>query len=72
MHKIAISVGDLNGVGLELILRSHDEVSKLCDPIYCVSKEILEQAKELCHIEGKFRLSEVEGNLKIEPAKSLK
>lgn len=69
MHKIAISVGDLNGVGLELILRSHDEVSKLCEPIYCVNENILNQAKKLCQIEGKLTLSEVEGNVKIEPAK---
>lgn len=69
MHKIAVSVGDLNGVGLELILRSHQEVSRLCDPIYCVNENILNQAKELCQIEGEFTLSEVEGSVKIEPAK---
>ena len=28
MKKIAISVGDLNGVGLELALKTHDEVKK--------------------------------------------
>ena len=32
--KIAISIGDLNGIGLELALRSHDEVKKISKPIY--------------------------------------
>jgi 4-hydroxythreonine-4-phosphate dehydrogenase len=32
--KIAISVGDPNGIGLEIALRAHEEVAKLCEPIY--------------------------------------
>jgi len=64
--KIAISVGDINGVGLELILRSHKEVTQLCTPIYCVNQNILNQAKKLCAIEGDFQLSEVAGDVTIQ------
>ncbi|MDR0663961.1 MAG: 4-hydroxythreonine-4-phosphate dehydrogenase [Helicobacteraceae bacterium] len=37
MKKIAVGIGDLNGIGFEIALRSHAVVSTLCDPIYCVS-----------------------------------
>jgi 4-hydroxythreonine-4-phosphate dehydrogenase len=39
--KIAISIGDLNGIGLELALRSHEEVKKVCEPIYCINENML-------------------------------
>lgn len=39
--KIAISIGDLNGVGLEIALRSHEEVKKICKPIYCINENML-------------------------------
>jgi 4-hydroxythreonine-4-phosphate dehydrogenase len=41
MKKIAISIGDLNGIGLEIALRSHEEVKKLCQPIYCINESML-------------------------------
>lgn len=45
---IAISLGDINGVGLEIALKSHDEISKICHPIYTISKELaLEGAQKL-------------------------
>lgn len=48
MKKIAISVGDLNGIGLEIALKAHDEVKKLCTPIYCINEPMLLQgAKQL-------------------------
>ncbi len=39
--KIAISIGDLNGIGLELALRSHEEVKKVCEPLYCINENML-------------------------------
>jgi len=39
--KIAISIGDLNGIGLEIALRSHEEVKKICKPIYCINDNML-------------------------------
>ena len=47
MKKIAISIGDLNGIGAEIALRSHNEINKLCEPIYCVDKQMLVQASKL-------------------------
>ena len=66
--KIAISVGDLNGVGIEIALKSHKEVSKLCHPIYCINKELLHQATQLLEVKlpTDFALSEVDGNFKIQ------
>lgn len=42
MKKIAISVGDLNGIGIELILKNHDKVKEKCRPIYCINKDMLD------------------------------
>lgn len=43
MKKVAISVGDLNGIGIELILKNHEIVSNTIEPIYCIDKRMLEQ-----------------------------
>jgi 4-hydroxythreonine-4-phosphate dehydrogenase len=34
---IAISVGDINGIGIELALKNHHLVKELCNPIYHLS-----------------------------------
>ncbi|MDQ7067796.1 MAG: hypothetical protein Q9M40_07380 [Sulfurimonas sp.] len=47
MKKIAISVGDINGVGIEIILKSHQEISQLCEPIYCINQTMLDKAATL-------------------------
>ena len=44
---IAISVGDINGVGIQLALENHKKVSTLCNPIYCINKKLLKQASKL-------------------------
>jgi len=64
---IAISVGDLNGVGIEIALKAHDEVSKLCSPIYCINAELLSQAANLLNtkIPEDFQLSSVDGAFTI-------
>lgn len=49
--KIAISVGDLNGVGLEIALRAHDEVKSLCQPIYCINDNMLAWGAALLGLE---------------------
>ena len=68
MKTIAISVGDLNGVGIEIALKSHEEVSKLCKPIYCINTTLLSQATELLKISTPedFMLEEVAGSFEIE------
>lgn len=46
MKKIAISLGDPNGIGIEIALRSHKIISKLCKPIYCINKKTLHKASK--------------------------
>ncbi len=50
MKKVAVSVGDLNGIGIEIALRSHDEISKLVKPLYIIDREMLQQAAGLLDI----------------------
>ncbi len=41
---LAISVGDLNGIGIEIILKAHKEISKISQPVYCISQSMLDKA----------------------------
>ncbi|MEA1953289.1 MAG: 4-hydroxythreonine-4-phosphate dehydrogenase [Campylobacterota bacterium] len=46
--KVAISIGDLNGIGIQLALENHQTISKEVEPIYCIDNAVLEQvAKKL-------------------------
>ncbi len=42
--KVAISVGDLNGIGIQLILENHEIISQEVEAVYCIDKSMLEQA----------------------------
>ena len=66
--RLAITIGDLNGVGIEIALKSHDEVLKFCHPIYCINKTMLSQASQLLGtpLHDNLTLSEVDGEFKIE------
>jgi len=44
--KVAISIGDLNGIGIQLAIENHDTLSKTVIPIYCIDKTMLKQAAE--------------------------
>ena len=50
MKKVAISLGDLNGIGLQLALENHHKIKKLCNPIYCIDKVLLNQGAKLLNI----------------------
>jgi len=50
MKKIAISIGDLNGIGIQLALENHNTIKKIVEPIYCIDKIMLEQASKLLDI----------------------
>ena len=68
--KIAISIGDINGVGLEICLKAHKKISKLCDPIYCINENLLEQARKKLSLKVKnFNIANVDGDFKIKPSK---
>ncbi len=68
---IAVSLGDLNGVGIEIALRSHEEVCAMAKPIYCISQKMLEQACERLDIPKpkQMTLFPVNGDFKLDPAK---
>lgn len=41
---LAVSIGDPNGIGPEIALRAHAEISKLCEPHYCADTALLRDA----------------------------
>lgn len=67
--RVAISIGDLNGVGLEIALKAHKEIEKLCEPIYCINAALLSQGLTLLNqtTPNNFILHEVKGSFTIEP-----
>jgi len=68
---LAISIGDLNGVGIEIALKSHKKLLKLCKPIYCINKSMLNQASKLLNMDipNDFQIQKVKGNFTIKPSK---
>ena len=71
MKKVAISIGDLNGIGLEIALKSHDEVKKLVEPIYCINEEMLKKGAKLLNtkIPSDFEIYPTNGKFEITPGK---
>lgn len=67
--KIAISIGDLNGIGIEIAFKSHEKISKLCEPIYCINNKMLKKAaKELkLEIPEDFNITKTKGDFEIKP-----
>jgi len=67
MKTIAISIGDLNGVGIEIALKTHEEISKLCSPLYCINSTMLNAAAKLLKtdIPNDFKIHEVDGTFDI-------
>jgi 4-hydroxythreonine-4-phosphate dehydrogenase len=72
MKKIAISIGDINGIGLEIALRAHADISKICKPIYCINKTMLAWGSAMLGIEvpEKFKTKECGEIFEIEPGVS--
>jgi len=64
---IAISVGDLNGVGIEIALKAHEEISELCSPLYCINSTMLNAAAKLLRtdIPNNFTIQSVDGEFEI-------
>ncbi len=46
MKKVAISIGDLNGIGIQIALENHATLSKDISPLYCIDKVMLQQAAQ--------------------------
>jgi 4-hydroxythreonine-4-phosphate dehydrogenase len=68
LKRIAISVGDLNGVGFEIILKAHNQIKHLCHPLYCINYTMAHQAANLLHtqIPNDFHMFKVSGEFTIE------
>ncbi len=69
MKKVAISIGDLNGIGLEIALESHDKIKKWVKPVYCINRKMLEKGTKLLNYEipNDFETIEIEGDFEIKP-----
>lgn len=48
--KVAVSIGDLNGIGIAIALEAHRAISEHCIPHYCIGQAMLEQAAELLQV----------------------
>ncbi len=71
MHNLAISLGDINGVGLEIALKSHNLIKTICNPIYCINDKLLNDGAKLLNmnIPDDFNIEFVDGNFEIEVGK---
>lgn len=69
LKRIAISVGDLNGVGFEIILKAHDHIKTLCEPMYCINYTMAHQSARLLkrQIPNDFHMYKVSGEFTIAP-----
>ena len=75
MKKVAISVGDLNGIGIQIAIQSHSQISKIVEPIYCIDKQMLRQASDRLNISipNDFKcIEDIAPYFEIEPAKVTK
>jgi 4-hydroxythreonine-4-phosphate dehydrogenase len=64
LKKVAISIGDLNGIGLQIALEAHSKISKVCQPIYIIDRDMLKIGAELLNLEipEDFQIVEAVGN----------
>ncbi len=75
MKRVAISIGDLNGIGVQLALENHNSIKKMVEPIYTIDREMLEQASTLLNLpipEDFITIKEIAPYFTIEPAKVTK
>ena len=70
--KVAISIGDLNGIGIEIALKAHKEIAKMVEPYYIVGRVMLDQASSKLGIKvpkGFNAISAQEDAFKIDAGK---
>ena len=67
--RVAISIGDINGVGIEIALKAHHTITKICHPIYCINQTMLLKASKLLNqkIPDDFEISHIDGVFDIQP-----
>jgi len=72
-QRVAISIGDLNGIGLELAIINHKEISDFLEPTYFIDNKMLVQGAELLNLEipSNFKIVETFcDNFQITPAET--
>lgn len=69
LKRLAISVGDLNGIGFEIIRKMHDHIKTLCEPVYCINYTMAHQAAGLLktQLPNDFKMVKVAGEFTITP-----
>jgi 4-hydroxythreonine-4-phosphate dehydrogenase len=67
--RVAISIGDINGIGAEIALKAHKKIKKYCNPLYITNKDMLNQAAKLLKVDAPkdLELVEIEGDFTITP-----
>ncbi len=48
--SVAISIGDLNGIGIQLALENHNAVAERVKPLYCIDTTMLQQVAQKLHL----------------------
>lgn len=63
MKKVAISIGDINGVGLEIALCAHEAIKNIIKPVYFIDKSVAKMGANLlkCDIPRDFTMREIAG-----------
>ena len=66
--KVAISIGDLNGIGIEIALKAHNTIKEYITPIYCINEYMLNQASSLLNIKipDDFEIYPTSGKFEIQ------
>jgi 4-hydroxythreonine-4-phosphate dehydrogenase len=69
MQKVAVSLGDFNGVGPEIALKAHEKIKKLIKPVYVTNKKMLQKAASILNIPipNDFEIVEIKGDFEIKP-----
>jgi len=49
--KVAISIGDVNGIGPRLAIGAHDRVRQSVEPLYLVDRELIEESAKLMGVD---------------------
>ena len=68
---IAISIGDINGIGIEIALKAHNDITKICKPLYFINENMLKKSAKKLNIKipKDFEIEYIEGNFEIKPGK---
>ncbi len=68
---VAISIGDMNGIGPEIALKAHETIKDFCKPLYFCNYPMLEQAAKLLGMQlpKDLEVEYVEGEFAIKPGK---